>query len=85
MLLSLSKNHTPYEQLPPPLQVEQDSCNKIWHRKPSYLCPKLWNLFPNEHKTIKSLAYVKAEIKTRLPENYPRRLCETYTHQVGFI
>ena len=31
---------------------------------PSYLGPKLWNLVPNEYKTIESLADFKAKIKT---------------------
>ena len=36
---------------------------------PSYLGPKLWNLVPNEYKTIESLADFKAKIKTWVPEN----------------
>ena len=28
---------------------------------PSYLCPKLWNLVPNEYKTVESLADFKAK------------------------
>ena len=31
---------------------------------PSYLGPKLWNLVPNEYKTIESLEDFKAKIKT---------------------
>ena len=31
---------------------------------PSYLGPKLWNLVPNEYKTIESLADFQAKIKT---------------------
>ena len=52
---------------------------------PSYLGPKLWNLVPNEYKTIESLEDFKAKIKTWVPENCPCRLCKTYIHQVGFI
>ena len=52
---------------------------------PSCPGPKLWNLVPNEYKTIKSLADFKAKIKTWVPENCPCRLCKTYIHQVGFI
>ena len=51
---------------------------------PSYLGPKLWNLVPNEDKTIESLADLKAKIKTWVPEKCPCRLCKTYIHQVGF-
>ena len=36
---------------------------------PSYLGPKLWNLVPNEYKTIESLEDFKAKIKTWLPQN----------------
>ena len=52
---------------------------------PSYLGPKLCNLVPNEYKTIESLEYFKAKIKTWVPENCPCKLCKTYIHQVGFI
>ena len=34
---------------------------------PSYLDPKLWNLVPNEYKTIESFADFKAKIKTWVP------------------
>ena len=50
-----------------------------------YLGPKLWNLAPNEYKTIESLVGFKAKIKTWVPENSPCRLCKTYIHRVGFI
>ena len=30
---------------------------------PSYLCPKLWKLVPNEYKTVESLADFKAKKK----------------------
>ena len=36
---------------------------------PCYLGPKLWNLVPNEYKTIESLEDFKAKIKTWVPEN----------------
>ena len=52
---------------------------------PSYLGPKLWNLVPNEYKTIESLEAFKVKIKTWVPENCPCKLCKTYIHQVGFI
>ena len=52
---------------------------------PSYLGPKLWNLVPNEYKTIESLEDFKAKIKTWVPENCPCKLWKTYIHQVGFI
>ena len=52
---------------------------------PFYLDHKLWNLVPNEYKTIESPADFKAKIKTWVPENCPCRLCKTYIHQKGFI
>ena len=52
---------------------------------PSYLGPKLWNLVPNEYKTIESLADFKTKIKTWVPKNCPCRLCKTYVHQIDFI
>ena len=45
---------------------------------PSYLGPKLWNLVPNEYKTIESLADFKAKIKTWVLEDCPCKLCKTY-------
>ena len=51
----------------------------------SYLGPKLWNVVPNEYKTIESLADFKAKIKPWVPENCPCRLCKTYIHQIVFI
>ena len=58
---------------------------KYGKETPSYLGHKLWNLVPNEHKTIEPLADFKAKIKTWVPENCPCRLCKTYIHQMGFI
>ena len=52
---------------------------------PSYLSPKLWNLVPNEYKTIESLANFKAKTKTWVLEICPCRLCKIYIHQIGFI
>ena len=52
---------------------------------PSYLSPKLWNLVPNEYKSIESLADFKEKIKTWVPENCPLRLFKTYIHQIGFL
>ena len=46
---------------------------KIYKRKygieTPYSGPKLWNLAPNEYKTIESLEELKAKIKTWVPEN----------------
>ena len=50
-----------------------------------YLGPKLWNLVPNEYKTITSLEDFKPKIKTWVPKNWPCRLYKTYIHQIDFI
>ena len=52
---------------------------------PSYFDLKLWNLVPNEYKTIASLADFKAKTETWVPESCSCRLCKTYTHQIAFI
>ena len=44
---------------------------KYGKETPSYLGPKLWNLVPNEYKTIESLGDFKAKIKTLVPGNCP--------------
>ena len=49
----------------------------------SYLGRKLWNLVPNEYKTIESLADFKAQIKVWVPENWPCRLYKTYIHYLS--
>ena len=59
------------------------STTKYGIEKPSYFGPELWNLVPNEYKTIESLADFKAKIKTWVPEICPCRLCKTYIHQVN--
>ena len=81
MFFSLSKNHTPYEQL----RSRKIRTTKYGIETSSYLGPKLWNLVPNEYKTIESLEDLKAKIKTWAPENCPCRLRKTYLHQVSFI
>ena len=52
---------------------------------PSYLGSKLWNLVPNEYKTIQSLKDFKEKTKTWVPKNCSCRLYKTYIHKVGFI
>ena len=83
MFLSLLKNRTPYEQIR--ISGRGKSVQQNGIETPPCLGPKLWNLFPNEYKTIESLEDFKAKIKTWVPENCPCRLCKTYIHQVGFL
>ena len=51
----------------------------------SYLGPKIWDIVPDEYKTLNSLNSFKESIKNRLPLNCPCRLCKTYVHGVHFI
>ena len=51
----------------------------------SYLAPKIWDIAPEEYKTLNSLNSFKESIKKWVPLNYPCRLCKTYVHGVGFI
>ena len=44
----------------------------------SYLGPKIWDIVPEEYKTLNSLNSLK-------PLNCPCRLCKTNVHGVGFI
>ena len=83
MFSSLLKNHTPYKQLH--ISGLGRSVQQIWRRNTFLPWPKLWNLVPNEYKTIESPADFKAKIKTWVPESCPYRLCKTYIHQIGFI
>ena len=84
MFSSLSKNHTPYEQLcisGRGRSVQQNMAQKYLLT----LAPKIWNLAANEYKTIESPADFKPKIKAWVPENCPCRLCKTYIHQISFI
>ena len=50
----------------------------------SHLGPIIWNLLPNEMKTIDSLHNFKMKIKEWTTDACPCRLCKTYISQVGF-
>ena len=51
----------------------------------SYLGPKIWDIVPEEYKTLNSLNSFKESIKNWVPLNCPCRLCKTYVHGVSFI
>ena len=51
----------------------------------SYLGPKIWDIVPEEYKTLNSLNSFKESIKNWIPLNCPCRLCKTYVHCVGFL
>ena len=46
---------------------------------------KLWNLVPNEYKTIESVLDFKVKIKTWVPENCPFRLCKTFSQNTFYL
>ena len=51
----------------------------------SYLGQRLWNILPDEYKTIQPVKDFKAKIRSWVPENYHCRLCKIYIQHVGFI
>ena len=51
----------------------------------SYLGPKIWDIVPEEYKTLNSLNSFKESIKNWIPLNCPCRICKTYVHGVGFL
>ena len=51
----------------------------------SYLGPKIWDIVPEEYKTLNSLNSFKESIKNWIPLNCPCRLCKTYVHGVDFL
>ena len=50
-----------------------------------YLGPKIWDIVPEEYKTLNSLNSFKESIKNWVPLNCPGRLCKTYVHGVGSL
>ena len=79
MSSSLSKNHTPYEQLC--ISGRERSVQQNMAKKHLLtLATNYGTLFQ-----MNTLADFKAKIKTWVPENCPCRLCKTYIHQMGFI
>ena len=51
----------------------------------SSLGPKIWNLVPNEIKTITSVALFKRKIRKWVPKNCPCRICKPFVPQLGFL
>ena len=68
-------------------EKERRRVNSVWHGTElvSYLCPKIWDLVPNEIKESESLNGFKFKIKRWVPEGCPCRICKIYLGQVGFI
>ena len=51
----------------------------------SYLGSKIWDILPDECKTIQNLDTFKIKIKKWKPENCLCRLCKIYIDRVGFL
>ena len=51
----------------------------------SYPGPKIWDILPDDYKTIQNLDTFKIKIKKWEPENCPCRLYEVYIDRVGFL
>ena len=51
----------------------------------SYLRPKIWDIVPEEYKTLNSLNSFKESGKNWVPLNCPCSLCKSYVRGVGFI
>ena len=51
----------------------------------SYLAPKVWELIPNNIKSLENLPKFKKTIKSWKPDACPCRLCRLYIPQVGFV
>ena len=50
-----------------------------------YLGPKLWDLLPQDLKTLTSITQFKSLVKKWVPQNCPCRICKVYIQNVGFI
>ena len=51
----------------------------------SYLGPKIWDILPDDYKTIQNFDTFKIEIKKWKPENCPCRFCKVYIDRVVFL
>ena len=51
----------------------------------SYLGPRLWNILPDEYKTLRSVKDFKAKIRSWVPESCPLQLCKIYIQDKGII
>ena len=51
----------------------------------SHLGPKIWDILPENLKSIDNLEHFKKEIKSWKPDNCPCRLCKVNIESVGFF
>ena len=69
------------------LQFSRSLIKSVYHGTGSisYLGPKIWDMLPDDYKTIQNMDTFKIKIKNWKPENCPRRLCKVYIDRVGFL
>ena len=69
------------------LQFSRSLVKSVYHgtESISYLGPKIWDILPDDYKTIQNLDTFKIKIKKWKPENCPCRLCKVYIDRVGFL
>ena len=68
-------------------QFHQPSANTVRNGQEtiSYLGPKMWNMIPEKMKQKSSLYAFKKQIKQRVLNNCPCRMCKNYFPNIGFI
>ena len=67
-------------------QFSRSLIKSVYHGSESisYLGPKMWDILPDDYKTIQNLDTFKIKIKKRKPENCPCSLCIIYIDR-GFL
>ena len=67
-------------------QFSTSSVKSVYHgtESISYLGPQIWDILPDDYKTIQNLDTFKINIKKRKPENCPCSLCIIYIDR-GFL
>ena len=62
------------------LQFSRFLVKSVYHgtENISYLGPKIWDILPDDYKTIHNLDTFKIKFKKWKPENCPCRLCKAY-------
>ena len=69
------------------LQFSRSLVKSVYHgtESISYLGPKIWDILPDDYKTIQNLDTFKIKIKKWKPENCQCRLCKVYNYRVSFF
>ena len=69
------------------IDFKRPNNNKVHHGGDSLrsLGPIIWNLIPNEIKSVKSFEKFKSLIKEWKPSDCPCRLCKTYVRGLGYV